>query len=587
MLALLAPVSNTGEGVVSYPGDPMCLYGALAVTIDESVRARNSRWEDRDPVRDVYPDWGEYPDDAYRGAVSDDGIRHGDHDVTDMRVFDPRVWNPVTRRALTTVLTQRRPRVLLISAVSAAHRYALDIARTAKTVLPDCYTVLGGRHADETMRWAAGAGALDTHPSATLRLRDTGRIGDEVDAVVAGDGDHLLDVLMTAVALSLDRDTGWARHDDVAERLRDLASAGWGTVGRGVVALLGKRPVVFPVLGDAAAVRDRVAPYKAFAIRSRFSVFPAGERGFRRTAHMMTTASCPFRCAFCSESAAVAGPAARLGSDDVGHVIGRLAETTRYGAEAVFFDDPVFWSGQWRTIAEFARRLAALRRLPRAQLVSALPVLDGANAAGRFLDLQWGVQLTVDLILDQRHSALVTESLDAMRDSGCTYVYIGIESMAASVMDGVHKNLRKRNGQPWEQKVRGALERMRQAGIRVGTSILFGLDGETRATIEHTIDGIGRLIDDGLIVVASPNVLTYHPGTPIARAHGKADLDYHTLLDNREPFTHFEEAYPGVVSDLLTEDDIWFIHETAAARWGSVRNRDEADHHPVQSTLAL
>ncbi len=104
------------------------------------------------------------------------------------------------------------------------------------------------------------------------------------------------------------------------------------------------------------------------------------------------------------------------------------------------------------------------------------------------------------------------------------------------------------------------------------SSVLFGLDGEDRGTIEETIEEIGRLIDDGLLIMASPNILTYHPGTAITAAHGQDRLDYHSRKDNRPPYTYFEEAYPEVVSRLLDEDDIWFIHEASAKRWGSTRN---------------
>src|SRR5215467_1622597 len=40
VLAVLAPALETNEGKIEYPGDPMCLYSALSVTIDEVIKAR-------------------------------------------------------------------------------------------------------------------------------------------------------------------------------------------------------------------------------------------------------------------------------------------------------------------------------------------------------------------------------------------------------------------------------------------------------------------------------------------------------------------------------------------------------------------
>jgi hypothetical protein len=141
----------------------------------------------------------------------------------------------------------------------------------------------------------------------------------------------------------------------------------------------------------------------------------------------------------------------------------------------------------------------------------------------------------------------------------------------------VHKNVSP--DVPWAERVRLALRRIKDAGITTGSSVLFGLDGETRATIDYTIDAIGALVDEGLLDIVSPNILTYHPEAAITRGHRMEDrLDYHTQgVRNRAPYTFFEEAYPDVVSRLLTEDDIWHIHERAGERWGRYRNAETVE----------
>jgi hypothetical protein len=83
-----------------------------------------------------------------------------------------------------------------------------------------------------------------------------------------------------------------------------------------------------------------------------------------------------------------------------------------------------------------------------------------------------------------------------------------------------------------------------------------------------------ELLAEDLLSIASPNILTYHPNTAITALHGVKDkIDYHSIsIDNRPPYVYFEEAFPAVVSQNLTEEKIWLIHEQATQRWGMKRN---------------
>jgi radical SAM superfamily enzyme YgiQ (UPF0313 family) len=191
----------------------------------------------------------------------------------------------------------------------------------------------------------------------------------------------------------------------------------------------------------------------------------------------------------------------------------------------------------------------------------------------RLAELQWGAQLTVEFLTSLMTTEKTRTLLDAMHTAGCTYIYIGLESLASTVMNKIHKNIQRANGRTWSDKIWHGLQLIKEAGIRAGTSVLFGLDGETPETIEQTIAGVEALIDADLIYMASPNLLTYHPNTEIARLHGRQDtLDYHSAnFDTRPPYTFFEEAFPEVVSITLTEEDIWLIHQETKRRWGKKR----------------
>jgi radical SAM superfamily enzyme YgiQ (UPF0313 family) len=408
------------------------------------------------------------------------------------------------------------------------------------------------------MRYRDADGTADFSWSSTVEVVRDGRAAQVVDFVVAGDGAPLLDLLLRALSLTVTPGFGPTDNAAVLDALALVADAEETLRGSGtIVGLCPGEAVVVPVRGERLASAELPSPYEAFSIRARFGVFTeAGSHPLgSRTAHMMTLDSCPFKCTFCSESIQVSQRPTRFAVSETEHVAQRVRRLMDWGAEAVFFDDPVFWGGNWKAITEFCQDL----------------LRQGTDLPGG-TRLEWGGQLTVDVVLNRAKADEVHAALDLMRRSGCTYIYIGIESMAESVMAHVGKNLLRRNPEAWVGKVREALAIIRGHGIRVGSSVLFGLDGESRETIEETIEQIGRLIDDELLVMASPNILTYHPGTAITAAHGQDRLDYHSRKDNRPPYTYFEEAYPEVVSQLLTEDDIWYIHKSAAERWGTVRN---------------
>ncbi|MFG3038959.1 B12-binding domain-containing radical SAM protein [Streptomyces sp. NPDC048330] len=559
VMAALVPVATSRGGEIAYPGDPMCLYAALTLTIRRSVTRLHAGLPDAPGLDDVCPDWGDYPTAEYRraaGAPRTTAI--ADNPTTDGHVFDPRIWDDLARDRYVAELRALRPKVVLLSAVSAAHRYALEMAELAKTHAPGCVVVIGGRHADETVRYQQATGTVDLSWCSTVEVVHDGRGPRAVDFVVAGDGAPLLDLLLQAVSLVTEPGFGPTPVEDVLDALTLLGRAHEDLTGSGsVVGLTPDEAVVVPVRGKRLTSTELPSPYEAFSIRSRFGVFTLANSSAlgSRTAHMMTLDACPFKCTFCSESIQVSNRPTRFAVSETEHAARRIRQLIDWGAEASFFDDPVFWGGNWKAITDFCH-----------DLMRQCEDLPGD------VPFEWGAQLTVDVVLNRAKTDEVHAALELMRRSGCTYVYIGIESMAQQVMRHVGKNLLRRNPEAWVSKVREALTMIRDHGIRVGSSVLFGLDGEDRDTMEETIEEIGLLIDDELLVMASPNILTYHPGTAITAAHGQDRLDYHSRKDNRPPFTYFEEAYPEVVSKLLTEDDIWFIHETAAKRWGSVRN---------------
>jgi len=576
VLAVLAPVMSTSEDKIEFPGDPMCLYNALSYAVDQSVLAREKGIAENDSYNDLCPQWGFRPSIEYRNSVDDNGIRNYSGLLlnTDQTVFDPRVWNAKIKQYFSdVVLEQVQPKVVLISAVSPAHRYALDIARTVRAKLPNCIIILGGRHADETVHYDDLSKQLRLEPSGLLSKINEGMLEENiVDFLVAGQGYYALDLLMKCISLAMDIQTKTVDVDSILTVMKEYTPLFGLLPGRSLIVSL--RPDTFhafPLSGPVLDLASLPSPYKAFAIRARFPIFEIENR-VALTAHMMVTNSCPYHCFFCSEGSTIVGGFLSFKEDrGIKKALERVVEYIRYGAEAIFFDDSVFWGGNVGMIVNFCQSWLKVRKEAEESTSEEMEVFGYKVTRKQILDFTWGAQLTADFLASRREEQALA-ALYSMHDAHCTYIYIGIESMSEKVIEYVHKNVNRR--EPWDERVRRALGMARFVGIRVGSSVLFGLEGETQETIMETIDKVEELLAEDLLFIASPNILTYHPNTEITHLHKMEDkLDYVSPnIDNRPPYVFFEEAFPAVVSKNLSEQDIWYIHEQTKQRWGTKRN---------------
>jgi len=576
ILSIVAPVMTTSEGKIEFPGDPMCLYSALSYAVDQVVQTRRMGFGEDAPYNDLCPQWGYLPSGEYRANVDASGIRQYDGKIlnTDQTVFDPRVWNEMVRDYLVNkFLLVLRPNVVLISAVSPAHRYAIDIARTIRAHLPDCVIVLGGRHIDETLHFDKAARRIILEPSGTVSKILDESIEPVFDFLIAGDGYHVLDLLLKVISLSMDVDSRIVSRHSVIENLSNFSCLFDPLPGNSIIVGIENDEIhAWPVCsGIKLDLTALPSPYSAFAIRALFPIFEHEGR-ILRTAHFMVTNSCTYHCYFCSEGVTVVGGFNSFHAEGIQKALERVIEYLDYGAEAIFFDDSIFWGGNIGDVVHFSRGLIRIREMAANSGTRTVQLFGREIPSRKLLDLQWGAQFTVDLLASRRLPEEAIYALTEMKRAGCRYIYIGIESMSAPVIEQVHKNINRNS--PWEDRVRIALGMARMAGITVGSSVLFGLDGETDETIEETISKVEELLAEDLISIASPNILTYHPNTAITALHDMKDkLDYHSIgLPNRPPYVYFEEAFPAVVSKNLTEEQIWLIHEQSRQRWGAKRN---------------
>jgi radical SAM superfamily enzyme YgiQ (UPF0313 family) len=176
--------------------------------------------------------------------------------------------------------------------------------------------------------------------------------------------------------------------------------------------------------------------------------------------------------------------------------------------------------------------------------------------AVRPLGRPWAAELTIDL-------AEKPELLKAARDSGCNNLFLGIESVSQTAIDGLDK---------WSndtKSMKEMVQRVHDAGIQVMGAFVFGLDGDDPSSFDRTLEFIYRTGID--LVVA--NIIQPYPGTgtfkdavagddflPWAHCppHSDVAMDYNwPLFDG----AHVLVRPKGMTVDQLQEGYYYFLRE--------------------------
>lgn len=112
------------------------------------------------------------------------------------------------------------------------------------------------------------------------------------------------------------------------------------------------------------------------------------------------------------------------------------------------------------------------------------------------LNIKWYCNSRVDLI-DR-------ELLKKMKQAGCRAVCMGVESGSQKIIGGTNKRASV-------EKAAEAIKMVKDAGIKVYCSFIFGLPGENWETVNETIEFVKRTLPTG----AQFNVAAPYPGTKL------------------------------------------------------------------------
>lgn len=189
-------------------------------------------------------------------------------------------------------------------------------------------------------------------------------------------------------------------------------------------------------------------------------------------------------------------------------------------------------------------------------LYNAAGSLKAVCEAVRPLGRKWSAELTIDI-------AEKPELLKIAYDSGCRDLFLGIESVSQSAIDGLDKwsNDAHRMGE--------LVKRIHDAGINVMGAFVFGLDGDDVSAFDRTLEFIN---DTGIDFIVA-NIIQPYPGTgtfkdavaanaflPWALSPADSDvaMDYNwPLFDG----AHVLVQPKGMTVDQLQEGYYYFLRE--------------------------
>jgi radical SAM superfamily enzyme YgiQ (UPF0313 family) len=175
----------------------------------------------------------------------------------------------------------------------------------------------------------------------------------------------------------------------------------------------------------------------------------------KRLLPIISSRGCPFHCTFCVASQMFGAMIRERSPKNVLDEIEWLRD--KYGAEGIAFQDDTLTFNKKR----------------------ATDIFDGMIE--RKINLPWGCFSRADVV--------TKELLAKMSKARCNEVGFGIESGCQKMLDAFHKKSTVEQNE-------NAIKWTKEAGIFVAASIILGYPGETKETLQQTLDLVRRIEPD-------------------------------------------------------------------------------------------
>jgi radical SAM superfamily enzyme YgiQ (UPF0313 family) len=202
--------------------------------------------------------------------------------------------------------------------------------------------------------------------------------------------------------------------------------------------------------------------------------------------------------------------------------------------------------------------LAEIRSFPRKFVIflddnllgdpaRARPVLEGMAESG----IRWGSQTSLRFAEDP-------ELLKLVARSGCLGLFVGIESVT-----GPYSALAKSSGQTSQGDL---IKRVRDAGLILETSLIFGFDDHDHSIFEKTL----RFVEECCPSVPTFNLLTPYPGTKLFQ---QFEQEGRLLHRDWNRYNHSEVVFRPKQMSVQQLYRGWLEARTEAYRLSSILTR--------------
>ncbi|MBN1384136.1 MAG: B12-binding domain-containing radical SAM protein [Elusimicrobia bacterium] len=249
-------------------------------------------------------------------------------------------------------------------------------------------------------------------------------------------------------------------------------------------------------------VLDRYIPmrYRKSVKRKLFDVMP-----------IMATRGCPYNCEFCCVSD-IFGK--KMRHVPIANIVRNLEEFRH--KMYIFLDDNII--GEPNYAKELFKAIKPFK-------------------------IKWGGQASVSFVHD-------TELMKLAADSGCMILFVGIESVSESQLKRMPKSIKK------IKLIDEAIRKIKDMGIHLHTSFVFGFDGDTKAIFPETLEFLQR----NKIGTASLNILTPYPGTRVYKQFKK---EGRLLTTDWKYYDHSTVVFSpkNMSARELQEGEIWVKKE--------------------------
>ncbi len=159
------------------------------------------------------------------------------------------------------------------------------------------------------------------------------------------------------------------------------------------------------------------------------------------------------------------------------------------------------------------------------------------------LKIQWGSQASLTMTRD-------AELMELAAKSGCTGLFIGVESISADNLAAANKRFNK------VDKFKEEFQKFHDYGILIQTGMIFGFDHDDDSVFERTVD----FLQENRIELVMFNILTPLPGTEFYKR-----MDAEGRITDRD-WSHYDGRHvvfqPKLMSQkTLQEGFFWAYHK--------------------------